>query len=315
MAPFEPGLPHVWWTNYLLRQSSAANLVRATRRLGWLRYCTGSRHQRREMELHYEALLARMQRAGLSPFEAAVASDFTRQHYLTRPLLAVAGAVILHAREALLNELLVLHDYHNFQAAMAHGKGAVVVSTHFGATGAAAAYHRRHGIAALTIRDRRFERFVGTRHGEHYFAGADVAFIDHNPATSVAVLRRCVRALQAGGTVNYVCDAYYGAHESPGILFGKDIRYRIGPIGAARLAGSPVVPVFSWFADDRIHISYRKPMWISKPADELDFGSQFSPLFETAIRTSPASLAWSKFDLTTFPASEARKTGPDLAVI
>lgn len=295
MKLIEPGLHHYLWAEFLLRRKKASSVLDLTRKLGVLRYRLMRRETREDLELCYANLLTRARDAGY-PIEGSPC-ELARKHVVLRPLLGIAPALIAFGKEAVVGELIDSSGFARILEAHRRGKGVVLLSTHFGATGCVTALAHRHGLPTLVIRDSQFRRYEGTLHGRHYYLGAETLFPDHSDAASAdRVLLRCARALKSGQIISYVCDAGHGRFTTPAQVLGAEAPWRMALVALAGKTGSPVIPVFLPFRENRIYLLMHDVYSIRDDQDLTDFAYHFSREYERVVSAYPENLSWNTFE-------------------
>ncbi len=132
----------------------------------------------------------------------------------------------------------------HLRAALADGRGAVVVTAHTGAWDAAARWLARdHRGRVLLVMAREADPAARALQDEvRKRVGVSVAHVGEHPLEALPVLRH----LRAGGIVALQLDRVSsGATAIDTSLLGERFAVPAGPFHLARLGGAPIVPVFT----------------------------------------------------------------------
>lgn len=141
------------------------------------------------------------------------------------------------------------------EAAVARGKGVILLFNHFGSFLMPAHWIVRRGypLRWFTERPRHISKLVSRDFADDGPLGQGKLFISRrlSPKEGSTAIRRAVRILQAGMIVQIAGDVRWsGARTSPGIFLGHRYSFTTTWITLAAMTGSPVVPVYSVMRPD-----------------------------------------------------------------
>ncbi len=227
-----------------------------------------------------------------------------------------------HARDKLLDGLSnaqadqVLHvaGREHLDAALAAGKGVVLLFNHFGPFLMPAHWLVRHGypLRWFTERPRHISKLVSATFQTDGPLGQRELFISRklSPNEGGSAIRRAVRMLQAGMIVQVAGDVRWsGPRCAPGRLLGRDYQFTTTWVALAARTGAPVLPVFSvMLADGSYQLEFLPadfiPRAASDPAKATPFVQRNLDRIEEWVRRYPDnSLDYLFWDETTAPAA------------
>ena len=174
--------------------------------------------------------------------------------------------------------------------ALAHGRGAVLITAHSGnweLLGATLAFHGYPVVAVVKKQsDQGADRFINEY---RTLAGMHVTY-----KTSV---REMVRLLGEGKIVGLLMDQDAGADGVVVDFFGRPASSPQGPAALARMKESPIVPAFMTRNADGTHEAIIHPyLWPEKTADReadiINTTNKLNRIIEDHIRQHPAEWFW-----------------------
>lgn len=194
-----------------------------------------------------------------------------------------------HARDTLLDGLtdeqaesmLRVRGREHLDAALARGRGVVLLFNHFGPFLMPAHWLVRHGypLRWFTERPRHISRLVAATFATEGPLGQRELFISRklSPNEGGSAIRRAVRMLKAGLIVQLAGDVRWtGPRCAPGRFLGHDYDFTTTWITLAARAGSPVVPVFSvMLPDGSYHLEFLPAEPIPPDASHPDRAAPF----------------------------------------
>lgn len=179
-------------------------------------------------------------------------------------------------------------DLSLLDGALAHGRGAVVVSAHIG----------NFMLAPLFLAHRGYPVHLIIREGHYVQAGSysrrlrefGVSPIDSDGRHSVA--RELITALRGGGVVMIYLDQ--GMKPGRGVtvdFLGKRVGMPDGPVVLARRTGAPVLAAF--YEPPRRHLAVLGPLAVGDRTTTVSHAvQQLAALAETEVRVWPEHWAW-----------------------
>jgi len=178
----------------------------------------------------------------------------------------------------------------HLDAAMAAGKGAIIVLPHMGNWDVSGLWFVDRGFAFTTVAERLepaslYDRFVAYRQS----LGMEVLALTGGERSPMDVL---AERLRAGGAVCLVADRDLSRNGVDVQFFGEQTRMPGGPALLAARTGAPVLPVGLWFTEDGWGHRVNPP--IAPPAgprlrDKIAAGTQaVADVFQREIAAHPA---------------------------
>jgi phosphatidylinositol dimannoside acyltransferase len=136
----------------------------------------------------------------------------------------------------------------HLDAAMAAGKGAIIVLPHMGNWDVSGLWFVQRGFPFTTVAERLkpaslFDRFVAYRES----LGMEVLALTGDPRAPMQVL---AERLRAGRAICLVADRDLSRNGIDVQFFGESARMPGGPAVLAAMTGAPVLPVGLWFTED-----------------------------------------------------------------
>ena len=190
-----------------------------------------------------------------------------------------------------LREQLDLEGVEYLRAARDSGRGAVVVSAHYGnpemaAQGLAAAGFR---IFSLTepLRPKELSEFTHWLRSQHGHEFRTLSF---------GAVKEAVRRLRSGGIVALLLDRDVTGSGVPMQLFGAETRIPLGAVELALRTGADLIPAWAWRIDGyRFHARVGPPMELVRTGDlQHDVrvnAARLLALFEVQLRVDPGQWA------------------------
>lgn len=189
---------------------------------------------------------------------------------------------------------LVIHGTEHVHAALAQGKGVLLLGSHLGNVELAMAAISLHGfrlhVIAKFLRNRFLNQLVfGTREG------FGTRFIDpHGSRTAFEVLHACRRNELVAFVIDQFMRPQYGVETT---FFGRPAGTAYGLALFAIKTGAPVVPVYSHRdANDVLHVTFEAP---EPPVEGSDRNEQlrvmtqnYNHRLEAIIRRHPEQWMW-----------------------
>jgi KDO2-lipid IV(A) lauroyltransferase len=185
-----------------------------------------------------------------------------------------------HARDQLLDGLsdaqadaiLRVEGRANLDAAIAMGRGVVLLFNHFGPFLMPAHWLVRHGypLRWFTERPRHISKLVASTFGTDGPLGQRELFISRklSPNEGGAAIRRAVRMLRAGMVVQIAGDVRWsGPRCVPGHFLGQDYHFTSTWVTLAARTGAPVLPVFAVMRPDGTYHLEFLPAEVIPPED------------------------------------------------
>ncbi len=201
-----------------------------------------------------------------------IARDLARNsaRWLTRDLL-LEGCSDEH-----LNELFDVEGRHHLNRALGHGKGVVLLFSHFGAHIHPTHWLMRQGLTVrwFSERPKMLSRYIQQDFATDGPTGQDKMFISRraNAAAAATAILRARRALGAGMIVKAAGDVRWtGPRTTPGTFMGRTYTFTTPWVSLAALSGAPVVPVFCLMRHDgTFQITFSEPYEVPPTARDQD---------------------------------------------
>ena len=166
-------------------------------------------------------------------------------------------------------------------AALAEGKGAILLSSHFGGHLLPSHWLFRQGytVRFYMERPRHISKYLTRQFETDGPLGQQKLFISRSkgdPAGSASSILRAAKVLGAGMTIYLAGDVRWtGPNTQVARFLGQHYHFSATWVRLAALTGAPVVPVFCpMLADGTYHIDFRPPFHI--PGDAARNGQTFS---------------------------------------
>jgi lauroyl/myristoyl acyltransferase len=166
------------------------------------------------------------------------------------------------------------------------GKGAVLVTAHFGAFDYVGQILWLRGYDVTLLTARTVPEFIDA--GVTYLRGSRGARME--PATPGGV-RRVLMALKRGRLIGIVADRDFFQNGKPVSFFGTETTLPPGPIRIARDSGAPVVPVFARRVGGGYVMHVEEPFTVEKTGDsdeDIRRGlARLVEVFERQLKSAP----------------------------
>ncbi len=165
-----------------------------------------------------------------------------------------------------LDQRVTIHCPENFERALAAGKGAIVVSAHFGNMDMAGAVMAKHfkpfTLVAETLRPEQLMDYLTNMRsvrGVHLFP------YDRAP-------RKIIEALKRNEMTSFLLDFgvthHFDITTVPVEFFGKPTRFPAGPAQLSMLTGAPIIVGHAYVApDEHIHVYTTPPIIVERNGD------------------------------------------------
>lgn len=187
----------------------------------------------------------------------------------------------------------------HLDAAMAEGRGVLLLFNHFGAFLMPAHWLIRHDypLRWLTERPRNISKMVRRTFKTDGPLGQDKLFMSRKagPGEGGSSIRRAVRILQAGMIVQIAGDVRWeGPRTAPAQFLGRTYNFSTTWVTIASLTGSPIVPAFGIIRDDgtyRLEFAtpFKVPPDVAKSGDFAPWVQMYLGLIEERVRREPAN--------------------------
>lgn len=210
--------------------------------------------------------------------------------------MAKAGAEVMFLmdRPALLRERIEMVDKENLDAALAKGKGVILVSAHFGNFPLMLARFNLEGYKTASIvrfmRDERVEKiFMAKR------IRIGIKTIYSQPRR--ACVEDSLRTLKKNELLFIPIDQNFGTSGVFVDFFGRKAATAPGPVVLAQRTGAPIIPCFIVRQKDDTHkIIFEPPLNLEEgknPQDAIVINIQrLTNIIESYIRKYPAEWGW-----------------------
>ncbi len=187
----------------------------------------------------------------------------------------------------------------HLDAALALGKGCVILTSHFGAHMLPAHWLYRHDypLRLYMERPRSVSRFMASRFSGDGELSQDKLFISRksDPTDSAGSILRAVRVLRSGMMLFLAGDVRWSGQLTAEARFmGRVLRFSTTWITLAAMSRAPVVVVFCRVGDDgRYHMEFRPhflvPLDAQKEERAGEYVQRFLDQLEEQIRRHPAN--------------------------
>jgi len=184
-------------------------------------------------------------------------------------------------------------------ASLAEGKGAILLTSHFGGHLLPAHWLLRQGypLRFYMERPRHVSRFLERQFDSEGPLAQGKLFISRkgDATGSAGSILRASRALGAGMLLYLAGDVRWtGAHTQAADFLGQRFRFSATWVHLAALSGAPVVPIFCHMQPQgRYHVEFRSPLHV--PPDALHDGQAqrwvqtFLTMLEEQVRLHPSN--------------------------
>jgi KDO2-lipid IV(A) lauroyltransferase len=171
-------------------------------------------------------------------------------------------------------------------AALALGKGMILLCNHFGAHMIPAHWLVREGypLRLYMERPRHISKFLARQFDTDGPLGQRKLFISRrsNPAEAAGSILRASRNLAAGHILMIACDVRWpGAHSAPGTFLGDPYTFSATWVTLGALTGAPIVPVFCRVDEESTyHLEFLPHYFIPRHAQRPE---QAAPFVQEAL--------------------------------
>lgn len=241
--------------------------VQLGRPLGWL-----------EMRLHgrlRRQVRDSMQRAfgrAKSPRELDRLTREVFEYHQMRSLLLLV-APLMTARGQLA-KYFPLRNLVQLDRALQAGKGAIILSSHVNSVGGLLAIIllRQLGYPVRSPMPDRTDSWAPTpfRRLIHRIFGAPTVMEAIDAFHAQFNIRPLLKELNAGKILILVGDGWHSAAFADASFLGETLPFTTGPLGIARAAGVPVVPLFNVGAPHRMSFEFETPFVVERTGNALD---------------------------------------------
>ncbi len=222
---------------------------------------------------------ALLRRLGIA-FDAGAADP--RQRAIAR--LYFQNAILRFLDDLLMERLIeqrhlrnveILH-IENLTQGLSAGRGAVLISGHFFAGRLAKRHLATIGFPALSVRHHAPPDSKAGRLGMRFLQQRYVALVGRalgdrvsiqDPDCSLKMLAR----LRGGGLVDCHVDVGFSKDVVRRNFLGREKRFAAGFLHVAKLAGSPLVPIYCAGSSRRLRIEFGPALWLADAADRRSF--------------------------------------------
>lgn len=209
--------------------------------------------------------------------------------------IALTFTELAHFRNSHFKELLELFEpagVANFQQAKIEGKGAVLVTSHFGSWELGAGWVVASG----------FELGVVARVQSNYLVDNLITSLRENVGLSVihakkSTLREIVKILKENKFVGFVADQHDASESLLMDFFGRKASVARGPAAFARKQNCPILPFMGLrLGVNRHRIIAGKPIYpeinLSEDTDVIRMTREYLDFFENVISDNPGQWMW-----------------------
>jgi KDO2-lipid IV(A) lauroyltransferase len=192
------------------------------------------------------------------------------------------------SHETLTHSVAISDEGHQIlRAALAEGKGVLIVSAHLGAIDFIGQCLHHLGYEMTVVTARTTSRFIFD--GVTYLRGQQgLDMVEPTPAG----LKRTLDALRHGRCVALLADRDFLQNGKPVVFFGRATTLPVGALRLARETGAPIVPLFTRRVGSGHQLLVRSPIRVARTADpDADIAAglhQLVPVVEDAIRRTPS---------------------------
>jgi KDO2-lipid IV(A) lauroyltransferase len=188
---------------------------------------------------------------------------------------------------------------HYLDAAVRNGRGAILLTSHYGAHLLPTHWLARHGypLRFYMERPRHVSRFLERQFETEGPLPQDKLFISRkgDPTGSAGTILRAARALSAGMMLYLAGDVRWtGPHTQPAWFLGRRFQFSATWVRLAAMTGAPVIPVFCHMQPQgTYHIEFLAPLEITADAGEPEQAQHwvqcFLALLEDQVRLHPSN--------------------------
>ena len=226
--------------------------------------------------------------------------------FIVRDVRKVVDDLLIHRLPAgALARKATVSGLDHLQAALAEGRGVIVISGHFHANRLAKYYLRRAGYPMLSVRRRvplgasvgRFgRRFVEPAYGRLLAGNVEDELYARDPGLGAGLLRR----LRENGIVNIHIDAAMAAEKFTLPLLNVAWPFAGGFVRLAEHSGAPLLPMLCLGDSDGFEINFDAPIRLLGRSSPEECRARLRPLaqrLESWVLAHPAEWElWTRFD-------------------
>lgn len=177
-------------------------------------------------------------------------------------------------------------DLARLDAALAQGKGAILITAHLGAFDSIGHALLGLGYKVTTVTGRTTARFLFDA-VTHLRRAHGVGIVEATPSG----VRRVIQALRRGECAGFITDRDFFQNGKPVVFFGHETTLPPGPVRIARDTGAPIVPLIARRTADGYGLAVGEPFGVERTNDleaDLERGLERVVAFlEAAIRAAP----------------------------
>jgi KDO2-lipid IV(A) lauroyltransferase len=175
-----------------------------------------------------------------------------------------------------------------FLELMKRGRGAIVMSGHFGNWEWAAHCVARYGVDLTVLQRERNEADIN-RFITELRAGANIRTIDRG---SAAAARAMIRSVRRGGLLAFLIDQNIRAESAKVPFFGRPALTPLGPAKLAISTETPIVCIFAERRGSKYVLTLQEPIEVTRDDDPIALTARITALIETQIRGAPEQWVW-----------------------
>ena len=197
------------------------------------------------------------------------------------------------------DEMFSVSGREHLDAALAQGKGCMVLTSHFGAHMLPAhwLYRQNYPVRLYMERPRNISRFMSRRFDSEGACRQDKLFISRKGESTDAAssILRATRVLKSGMVLFLAGDVRWSGQMTEQARFlGRTLRFSTTWTHLASMAGSPVVIVYCRIGSDRrYHIEFHPPFQVPRDAEQKGqtgyWVQHFMGILEEQIRLHPTN--------------------------
>ncbi len=165
-----------------------------------------------------------------------------------------------------LEQRIVIHTPQYFDQALAAGKGAIIVSAHFGnmdlPSAILASRFKPIALVSETLRPQQLMDYLMRIRGRR---NVNMHPYDRAP-------RKLIEALKRNELVAFLIDFgithHFDIHTVPVTFFGTPTKFPSGPAQLAMLTGAPLLIGNAYVEDGRIHVQVNPPLYVTRTGNK-----------------------------------------------
>jgi len=175
-----------------------------------------------------------------------------------------------------------------FRELMKRGRGAIIISAHYGNWEWAAHCVASYGFDLTVLQRERNEADIN-RFITNIRARAGIRTIDRG---STAAAREMIQSLRRGGLLTFLIDQNIRAESAKVPFFGRPALTPLGPAKLAIRTETPIVCIFAEPRGSKYVLTFSEPIEVARGDDPIALTARLTAAMEAQIRRAPEQWVW-----------------------